>query len=390
MPYVQGRVVHDADSHIMEPPEFYEPYLDPKLADRLLPLLRPAHKERDEEFFAAVMRKQRDPALRERDAGDIMLRKNFEAPGAFWRDDRSRALDHLGFASQLVFTTSLLGPLAQVELSEDLDITYGLARAHNRGMLEFCSADPRLLPVAYVPLAHIERTVAFAKEVIRHHPAALMISSACPRRHSPTHVGFDPMWAAAEDAGIPIVFHVGGGTPMDITYKENGLQPVKDFHGGDDNFTSVSFMAIPTAPMQTVATMIIDGILERFPRLKIGLIEQGASWVPGWMRSMDSAASAFSKNEERLHQLSLLPSEYVRRQVRVAPYPHEPTGWIIKQAGPEVCLFSSDFPHVEGGRHPLKRFASSTSECSAEELDAFYRTNFEDLMGASLRRLEAS
>ena len=106
---------------------------------------------------------------------------------------------------------------------------------------------------------------------------------------------------------------------------------MKDFHGGDGNFTSVSYMAIAEAPMQTLATMIFDGILDRFPTLRIGVIEQGALWLPGWMRTIDSVAGAFVKNEDRLQSLSLRPSEFVHRQVRVTPYPHEDAGWIIAQ-----------------------------------------------------------
>ena len=55
---------------------------------------------------------------------------------------------------------------------------------------------------------------------------------------------------------------------------------VKDFHGGEENFTSVSFMPIPNSVMQTLACLIIDGVMDRFPRLKFGAIELGASWVP--------------------------------------------------------------------------------------------------------------
>ena len=111
-------------------------------------------------------------------------------------------------------------------------------------------------------------------------------------------------------------------------------------------------MGIPGPPAQTLATMIFDGVLERFPDLRIGVIEQGAIWVPSWMRQMEAAFEAFARHEERLRALSLRPSEYVRRQVRFTPYPTEDVGWIIEQAGPEVCLFSSDYPHVEGGRRP--------------------------------------
>jgi predicted TIM-barrel fold metal-dependent hydrolase len=125
-------------------------------------------------------------------------------------------------------------------------------------------------------------------------------------------------------------------------------------------------------------------VFERFPALRCGVIEQGASWLPGWMRQLDSAHEAFRKNEERLRNLTLRPSEYVRRQIRVTPYPAEDSGWIIEQAGEEVCLFSSDYPHVEGGRNPLKRFEASIAGLPERARQAFYCDNFVDLMGSAL------
>ena len=105
------------------------------------------------------------------------------------------------------------------------------------------------------------------------------------------------------------------------------------------------------------------------------------------MRYLDSAYGSFFRNEERLQKLSMKPSDFVRRQVRVTPYPGEDTGWIIRQSDPRICLFSSDYPHVEGGRNPLRRFDDEVSGLSADLQDRFYRRNFEDLMGAGLRDL---
>jgi predicted TIM-barrel fold metal-dependent hydrolase len=102
------------------------------------------------------------------------------------------------------------------------------------------------------------------------------------------------------------------------------------------------------------------------------------------MRNLDSAAQAFIKNEERLQKLSARPSEIVRRQLRVTPYPHEDVGWIIANAGEDVCLFSSDFPHVEGGRNPLKRFNDSLAGTTPRAVERFYCDNFVDLMGEGL------
>ena len=385
MPYVEGRTVHDADSHIFEPPGYAEEYADPKHRDAL----RTALKTGPAPFFDKAIEKQDDPEFRAKDAEEIMLRKNHLAIGAIRKGDRPQAMDLLGFASQLVFTTTYLGSLRAFDRGDDVELSYALATGHNRGMVDFCSVDRRLLPVCYVPFTDIDRAADATREAIDMGAAALMIASHVPRKHSQSHIGFDRVWAQAQEAGVPIVLHVGGEQPMDRVYKENGLPPVPDFHGGDANFTSVSYMAIPYSPMQTLATLIIDGVLERFPQLKIGVIELGASWVPGWMRSMDSAAEAFRKNEQRLQKASLKPSEYVRRQVRATPYPHEDAGWILRECGVEVPLFSSDYPHVEGGRNPLKRFESSLAGCSDAEKQAFYCDNFVDLMGPSLDRIGA-
>ena len=182
---------------------------------------------------------------------------------------------------------------------------------------------------------------------------------------------------------MPIVFHVGGtGDLIDRNYFLNGLPIPPDFHGGEENFRSVDYMAIPFPPMQTLATMLFDGVFDRFPRLRIGVIEQGAVWVPSWMRQMESAFEAFVKHEERVRALQMRPSEYVRRQMKFTPYPTEDVGWIIQQAGPETMLFSTDYPHVEGGRRPIERFEASLGDASEAVRQSFYCDNFLQLMGA--------
>jgi predicted TIM-barrel fold metal-dependent hydrolase len=392
MPYAEGRVIHDADSHVMETPDWFRDFADQEIRDRLKPTYVATVKPGEDQFIEQFLAQHRDADYRARDAEELMTRKNWKATGSFLKEDRPLALDLLGFASQLVFNTFANKALVKAEHSGDLEYAYGLARAHNRAMADFCSVDPRLLAVGYVPLADFGLAAAMADEAIATGCAALMVASACPPGHAPSHVGLDPVWARAQEAGLPVVFHVGGGGQLlDPHYFDNGLPPVPDFHGGAENFRSIDYMAIPYPPMQTLATMIIDGVLERFPRLMVGVIEQGASWVPGWMRSMDSAADAFRKNEDRLQALALLPSEYVRRQVRVTPYPHEDAGWIVEQAGEEVCLFSSDYPHVEGGRNPLGRFERSLAEVSESARQRFYCDNFIELMGSALNGLtEAS
>ena len=99
---------------------------------------------------------------------------------------------------------------------------------------------------------------------------------------------------------------------------------------------------------------------------------------------MESAFEAFARHEERLRALSLRPTEYVTRQMRFTPYPTEDVGWIVEQSGPEGCMFSSDYPHVEGGRRPIERFEASLGDAPEAVRDRFYRANFADLMGTAL------
>ena len=382
MPYATGREIHDADAHVMETPDWLVPFADPAIRPRLPQLYLATTKPGEDRLIDKFARMHADPAYRAHDAEEIMQRKNWAATGSFLKRDRPQALDLLGFKSQLLFNTFQNETLGKLEHADDLELAYGVARAHNRAMTDFCAVDARLLATAYVPLADFARARAMAEEALALGAKALLIPSRCPRHHSPSHIAFDPLWAIAEEARVPVLFHVGGGAPLcSPKYFENGLPAEKDFHGGDENFQSIDHMAIPYPPMQTLSTMIFDGVFERHPRLMFGVIEQGALWLPSWMRAMDAALEAYGRHERRLAKLRLKPSEYVRRQLRVTPYPTEDVGWIVREAGEEVCLFSSDYPHVEGGRNPLRRFAATTQGLGERALDRFYRANFAELMG---------
>ncbi|MGI9328796.1 MAG: amidohydrolase family protein [Pseudomonadales bacterium] len=380
MPYVQNRTVHDADSHVMELPDKITQYLE---AQYLEDFTRQANKAITvTEDLAKAVAKHDDTTFRAQIESQILLRKNHLAHGAFRAEDRPRTLDLLGFTSQLVFTTAALGNFGLDEVNPKLAIA--AAQAHNRMNTDFCSVDKRLLATGYVPLCDIKAAPKIAKEAIEMGCKGLIIPSTCPAEHSPSHSGLDPLWATAQEAGVPILFHVGGEEKMHQGYANNGGPKVLDFHGGDENFTALSFMTIPLSVWQTMAALIYDGVLDRFENLKFGAIELGASWLPSWLQFMDSGFNAFRKGEERLQKLSAKPSEIAARQFRVTPYTHEPSGWIIDNSHEDMLLFSSDFPHVEGGRNPMKRFEENLGDASETQKTKFYRDNFVDLMGPAL------
>ena len=380
MAYIENRTVHDADSHVMEMPDKILDYLESSHQEEFISEANKAVTVTQD--LAAAEAKQDDPEFRAGDESELLRRKNHLALGAYRNQDRPKTLDLLGVTSQLVFTTAALGNFGLDEKNPRL--AQAAARAHNRMNSDFCSVDRRLLATGYVPLSNVDAALPIANEALELGCKGLVVPSMCPANHSPSHRGFDALWATAEEAGIPILFHVGGEEKMSMAYTENGGEKVKDFHGGDENFTGLSYMAIPLSIWQTMTALIFDGVFDRHPNLKFGVIELGASWLPSWLRFMDSGFEAFRKGEARLQALSMKPSELAERQLRVTPYCHEPTGWILRESSPDMLLFSSDFPHVEGGRNPVKRFEDNMEGISDEALGRFYRDNFIDLMGRGL------
>lgn len=103
-------------------------------------------------------------------------------------------------------------------------------------------------------------------------------------------------------------------------------------------------------------------------------------WVVSRLKRLDIAQETFVRTEPSL-ALPMRASEYVRRQLRFTPYPTEPVGWMIEQAGDDLFMFSSDYPHIEGGRNPLKRFESAMPSISEPAKERFYAQNFVDLVG---------
>ena len=383
MPYIKNRIVHDADAHTMELPNWFDEYGNRKIQlafrDRFA-----GNKGLAQTYFEDIDKHHQTKTYKAKNVEELMIRKNYEALGSFNSHDRSEALDLLGVQSQLIFPTSPNVWLESLEHGSDINMLYSVARATNRAQIDFCSGDSRLLPATYIPLADIEKSIEIAKLAIESGSSALLIPWACPKNHSTSHIGLDPIWSMAEESGIPILFHVGSADfVLPKSHSINGMPKVKDFHGGEENFRSISYMAISSGPMQALSLLILDGVLERHPNLMFGVIELGSVWVPGFMRQLDSAFEAFGRHEKRLQDLSLKPSEYMDRQVRVTPYPTEPTDWVIEQAGSDIFMFSSDYPHVEGGRNPMGRFEKATAQFNESDKDKFFRANFEKLMGSA-------
>jgi predicted TIM-barrel fold metal-dependent hydrolase len=385
MAYAGDRLILDADSHLMELPGFLDPYIDSAMAERLRgrdmasfkPVLdvalRMADERRAEPDKAAVARER------------LLEDKGWMALGAFDPGERSEALDLLGFRAQLVFATFA----ALMFVGRDLDRLYAGSRAQNHAVAEFCSGDDRLLPVGFVPLADPGRAVETAREAIELGCAALQVPSTAAGERSPTHPDLHPLWGLLEEAGVPFVLHVGGGGRLLDPAFHNNAMPVTDHLGGGENLRSKDYLGIHHSTEVFLGALILDGIFDRFPRLRGASIEQGAGWVVSWMRHLEYARRAFRRTEEPLRRLELTPTEYVHRHLKFTPFCGEPVGWMIEQAGDDLFMFSSDYPHPEGGRDPLARFEEGLAGIGEAERQRFYAGNMAELLGSALPRAAA-
>lgn len=388
MTYAGERFCWDADSHLMPDADFLAKHADPEFRDEMWIFGGKNGGKDFEERFGPMLERVRariaDPAqTAELETRVISTAKGWDAHGAVDPDERSRTLDLLGFKGQLVFSTFA----GRYRFAKDRELMYAGARAHARAMASFCGSDERLMAVTMIPLDDPARALETLEEALTLGCRAIQVPSDAPggltEGFSPAHVDLEPFWERLAAARVPVVLHVGGGHLAPRAYHENGRERPTDWLGGGENLRGKDYPALHHSPANFLTALVLDGVFERHPELRCGVIELGASWVPSLLMNMDHAQKAFGRSEPLLKDLPVAPSEYVRRQVRFTPFPFEDVGWLVQQQfGEELFLFSSDYPHPEGGRDPIKKFEASFDEAgvAAGVRDRFYRSNFEQLM----------
>jgi predicted TIM-barrel fold metal-dependent hydrolase len=389
MTYAGGQAILDADSHVMELDDFLDDFIAPEAKDRLrrADVLRPVLNEAQKRAQSRAT----DLAVAAEAEQRLMLDKGWMAMGGFDPTERSRVLDLLGFEGQLVFATFATAMFNlprsprrykdNAELARDLDLLYAGCRAQNKAMASFCAEDPRLLPVAYVSLMDPARALDVADDAIAAGCAAVMVPSTAAGELAPTHPDLDGFWGLLESRDVPFVLHVGGGGRLLDRAFHNNNMPVTDHLGGGENIRSKDYLAIHHSPALFLGAVILDGLFDRFPGLRGGCIEQGAGWVVSWLHHLDYAQRAFRRTEEPLKRLEAKPSEYVHHHLKFTPFPGEPVGWMMEQAGADLFMFSTDYPHPEGGRDPLAKFEEELNHVGVEARSRFYHDNMAELLG---------
>jgi predicted TIM-barrel fold metal-dependent hydrolase len=212
-------------------------------------------------------------------------------------------------------------------------------RAYNDFLVEWCSADPnRLVPVAAMPFWDVKACVEeIDRAVAKGHRAVLACSQPDAWGEPPLASPYwDPFWAAAQEAGVPISFHIGAGDLSDLIKDPIGI-------GTRANFARVSSM-IFMQNVTCIADLIFGGVCHRFPRLKMVSVESGVGWIPSYLEAADWQF-VNSQTRKEHPEYDLLPSEYFARQI-YGCFWFECDGLssALEQI-PGNLLWETDFPH---------------------------------------------
>jgi predicted TIM-barrel fold metal-dependent hydrolase len=171
-----------------------------------------------------------------------------------------------------------------------------------------------------------------------------MIAPAAVDGRPLSHPDHDRLWAAFVDHGVTPVFHVAD-------------QPrVLDdaFYTDDDSFVPVLesiFLWVP--PAIAVTDLIINGVFERHPGLRVGIVELASIWVPQYLLMLDGGWDFTSTlNGRPPAPLQRRPSEYFCDQVRVSSFSYEQPDRLTRQSG-DLFMCCSDYPHSEGTATPM-------------------------------------
>jgi len=360
------QLVITADSHAGPPREQYREYLDPEYREEYDALV--AHQT------AGADAKEHQAAQHEEEFGGDLFSVEFGGRRGAWDHDlRIQELEALGIVADVVF------PDGQNENPVPFHHTGGFspehemagAAAHNRWLAEFCALAPeRHAGVAMVPLHDIDWAV---REIRAARDAGLRggifvspwTGDALPFFHHPR---YEPVWATCAELDLPLNFH---SAPEHPDYGD---------HPGSIPIFATEVAWFSHRPLWF---LLWSGVFERYPNLKMALVEQSASWVPYTLGYLDSLYSRpyFAHFREGL---SLKPSEYWARQCYVSGFLERAEFDMRDHIGVASLCWGSDYPHVEGIADPHENLPKVMGGAPDEDVSAVLGENAARLYGFDL------
>jgi len=333
----------DADGHILEPPDLWERYLEPRYRERALRLRRDTNGLEYLEIDGSASKIVRGGMLGMVGSMGRPITEVAPSPdhtyvkgagfGAMDARERLERLDRENLEAAFLYPT--LGVLWEAECT-DAEIAQAYTRAYNRWIVDFCADSAgRLIPIAHLSLGDPDAAAQELERAVRAGARGAWVAPFTLTKKPHGHPDHDRLFAAAQDLDVPIAIHP--------TFEPKWAAP-----GRFEHLHGASFFLNVTAAdavRHAFTTLFQFGTFDRFPRVKIIVLESGAGWIGYWLDRMDGyRASVFGVAVPLKHK----PSEYFRRQCWISCDPDEHTiGALMELYGEDRFFWASDFPHPD-------------------------------------------
>ncbi|MHB8328092.1 MAG: amidohydrolase family protein [Acidimicrobiales bacterium] len=328
-----GHLVVDADGHVIEPADLWDRYLDPTFLG-----VRPTC---DPDSTSIEVLGHKMP----RSYGSSDYRKHltemwdekYAVPKARGYDAQSHidSMDKEGIDVMVLFPSRGLYAAAIGDM--DGRIAAAMCSAYNRWLADFCAFNPeRLVGIALLSLHDPALAIRDATEGVRELGMRGVVVRPNPYAGRNLHdPAYDDFYSALEELDVPLCTHEGNGSFMPQ-------------YGADRFSERIAWhvMCHPMEQMGAVVSLTAGGVFERHPALNVAILECGAGWLPYWLYRLDEHVEWLRDSEAK--HLSMLPSEYFRRQGWISVEPDEPhLATIVESVGADRLLWASDYPHPD-------------------------------------------
>jgi predicted TIM-barrel fold metal-dependent hydrolase len=347
---LKGYQILDADSHVMEPLEMWEEYLEPAFKS-----FAPKKQQKTIAQTASSRVIEIDlfePAFKNLTVSDEKIYYNI--PDAVWNNGGERAPENLAQYDDRTYS-----PESQLQAMEKLGVdlaflypTAGLwlfaidkmepqvagafIRAYNNWLRDFCSCEPKLLRgIGAINLHEPAEMVSELRRIAEFGWKAVFLRPNPVKGRLLSDRAYEEFWTECERLNIAVSIHEGTHSRLPTV--------------GSDRFKTRFGMhacSHPIEQMMALLALIEGGVLERHPQLRVAFLESGCGWLPYWLWRLDEEYHNLSW--EVKDNVKMKPSEYFRRQCFIAVEPSEPyLSEVIRYIGEDNLIFGTDYPHID-------------------------------------------
>jgi len=357
-----------ADSHVTIPKELTYSHLPAKLRETV----EAAESAYAAQQLAAKPQKANQAKLREGRAATGMPNMGDGAPwpaagraGEHNAPERLKDMDFDGVEAEILYVGSGGASFASLDFKERLEAT----RALNSAAIEWASIDPkRLMPVYILPVQDIPASVKEVERVVAEHGKAVQIPLV------PREVGalpywdkaYDPLWEILTETGVPISQHVGASRYLMEDVMNEDPTPYKGI-----------FQSLPPIFMsECIADWTVSGVLDRWPGLRVVLVEAGIGWIPYYLERLDTMVTNHGWETFSEHAIKEKPSFYWHRNM-AATFEQDTTGIrLLDLIGVDNLMWATDYPHPDSTwPESQKVIIEQFADCAADERDKMVSDN---------------